>query len=144
MKESLETECKSHVELFHQYFFNLIPDNEYIEHTLNRAFCLADETAKKQYLALKEKGFYTELVTSSATMTIICDSIQLDTDNMSFTYYGTQRINRLTTSTLRTIVTTGTIENTNIRSQNNPHGMIIRSWKTLQNKQLYTKNNKII
>ena len=41
-------EAKAHIQLFHQYFFNLPPDDDYIKWTLGKALYMADGTAMKQ------------------------------------------------------------------------------------------------
>ena len=57
MDETWDVEAKSHVEMFHQLFFTLAPDDKYIEYTMRKALYLVDESGLAQYNALKEKGF---------------------------------------------------------------------------------------
>ena len=57
MDETLDVEAKSHVEMFHHYFFTLAPDDKYIRYTMEKAMYLVDETGLAQYNTLKEKGF---------------------------------------------------------------------------------------
>lgn len=125
-------EAKAHIQLFHQYFFTLPPDDDYIRWTLGKAMYMADGTALKQKQAMEENGFFSDIVSSSATCTIMCDSIKLDEKSRKFTYYGTQNIRRRTKSIRRTLITSGELENTP-RTQNNPHGMLITHWRTLKN-----------
>ena len=75
-----------HIENFHQYFFNLPPDNDYIKWTVGKAMYMADGTALKQKQALDENGFYSDIISSSAVCTIICDSIQFDEHTRRFNY----------------------------------------------------------
>lgn len=124
-----------YIENFHQYFFNLPPDNDYIKWTVGKAMYMADGTALKQKQALDENGFYSDIISSSAVCTIICDSIQFDEHTRKFNYYGTQIIKRRTRDLRRSMLTTGTIENVP-RTQNNPHGLMITNWRTLENKDL--------
>ena len=58
MQETLDVEAKSHIEMFHHYFFTLAPDDKYIKYTMEKAMYLVDETGLAQYNTLKEKGFY--------------------------------------------------------------------------------------
>ena len=37
MEETLDVEAKSHVEMFHHYFFTLAPDDKYIKYTMVKA-----------------------------------------------------------------------------------------------------------
>lgn len=125
-------EAKAHIQLFHQYFFTLPPDDDYIKWTLGKAMYMADGTAIKQKEAMEENGFFSDIVSSSATCTIMCDSIKLDEHSRKFTYYGTQSIRRRTKKIRRTLITTGALENVP-RTQNNPHGLLITHWRTLKN-----------
>ncbi len=125
-------EAKAHIQLFHQYFFTLPPDDDYIKWTLGKAMYMADGTAIKQKQAMEENGFFSDIVSSSATCTIMCDSIKLDEHSRKFTYYGTQSIRRRTKKIHRTLITTGALENVP-RTQNNPHGLLITHWRTLKN-----------
>lgn len=128
-------EIRRYIENFHQYFFNLPPDNDYIKWTVGKAMYMADGTALKQKQALDENGFYSDIISSSAVCTIICDSIQFDEHTRKFSYYGTQIIKRRTRDLKRTMLTTGYVENVP-RTQNNPHGLMITNWRTLENKDL--------
>lgn len=96
---------------------------------------MADGTAMKQKQAMEENGFFSDIVSSSATCTIMCDSIKLDERTRKFTYYGTQNIKRRTKSIRRSLITTGDIE-TVPRTQNNPHRLLITHWRTLKNTDL--------
>lgn len=135
MEETLDVEAKSHIEMFHQYFFNLPPDNDYIKWTVGKAMYMADGTALKQKQAMDENGFYSDIISSSAVCTIMCDSIQFDGHERKFTYYGTQLIKRRTRDIRRSMVTTGYIESVP-RTRNNPHGLLITGWRTLENRDL--------
>ena len=135
MEETLDVEAKSHVEMFHHFFFTLAPDDQYINTTMEKAMYLVDETGLAQYNALKEKGFYNNIMGTSAVFNIFCDSILFDKDKMSFTYYGRQRIERRTTILIRELVTAGELRRVP-RTENNPHGLLIVNWRTLLNKDL--------
>ena len=86
MEETLDVEAKSHVEMFHHYFFTLAPDDKYIKYTMEKAMYLIDESGLAQYNALKEKGFYCNIMGTSAVFSIFCGSIEFNEENMSFTY----------------------------------------------------------
>lgn len=142
MEETLDVEAKSHVELFHHLFFTLAPDDKYINYTMEKAMYLVDETGVAQYNALKEKGFYNNIMGTSAVFSIFCDSINFDKEKMSFTYYGRQRIERRTNILMRQIVTAGDLKRVP-RTENNPHGLLITNWRTLLNKDLEQQNKTI-
>lgn len=96
---------------------------------------MADETALKQKKALEENGYYSDIISSSAMCTITCDSIQFNENERTFKYFGTQFFKRRSKDIRRTIITSGRL-NTVPRSENNPHGLLITSWKTLENKDI--------
>src|SRR5690606_31462734 len=83
-------EYKAHVDLYHSLFFNLSPDNDYIEYQMKKAMYLIDESGIQQYNNLKEKGFYNNIMASSSVLSIMTDSIQLDVPNKYFKFYGTR------------------------------------------------------
>ena len=135
MDETFEVEAKSHVEMFHNLFFTLAPDDKYIDYTIKKAMYLIDESGLAQYNALKEKGFYNNIIGTSTICSIFCDSIKLDKQRMTFTYYGRQRIERRTSILMRQLITAGSLRRVP-RTENNPHGFIIFGWRTLVNKDL--------
>lgn len=96
---------------------------------------LIDETGLAQYNALKEKGFYNNIMGTSAIANIYCDSINFNKETMEFKYYGRQRIERRTSILIRQLITAGKVKRVP-RTENNPHGLIITNWRTLLNKDL--------
>jgi len=138
MEETLDVEAKSHVEMFHHFFFTLPPDDKYIHYTMNKAMYLVDETGLAQYNTLKEKGFYSNILGTSAVFSIYCDSIAFDKGKMEFTYYGRQRIERRSNILMRELVTAGQLKRVP-RTENNPHGLLIVNWRTLLNKDIEQK-----
>ena len=135
MEETLDVEAKSHIELFHHLFFTLAPDDKYINYTMEKAMYLVDETGLAQYNALKEKGFYNNILGTSSVFSIFCDSISFNDKTMEWTYYGRQRIERRTSILMRELVTAGKLTRVP-RTENNPHGLMITNWRTLLNKDI--------
>lgn len=135
-------EYKAHVDLFHSIFFTITPDNNFIEYQMKRAMYLIDETGIQQYNNLKEKGYFNQILSSSAVLTLLTDSISVDVVKKHFTYYGKQRIERKSSVVVRSLITEGDLKDIP-RSQNNPHGVIIQRWKTIENNDLSneTKND---
>lgn len=138
MEETLDVEAKSHIERFHHLFFTLAPDDKYIKYTMDKAMYLVDETGLAQYNTLKEKGFYNNIMGTSAVFSIYCDSINFDPQKMEFRYYGRQRIERRTSILTRELVTAGQLKRVP-RTDNNPHGLLIVNWRTLLNKDIEQK-----
>ena len=136
-----EVEYKSHVNLFHLLFFTLPPDDDFMKNNIEKSMYLIDESGLTEYNNLKEKGYYNAILASSASLSIQTDSIQLNLENMTFSFFGTQRIERETSILKRELITTGTIKDVP-RSDNNPHGCLITNWKTVLNKDMETITKK--
>ena len=126
-------EYKAQVELFHRLFFTLAPDDEYI-----KALYLMDDSAKKERSNLTEKGWYNQIISSNATVSIQTDSINIDLNNKRFMYYGTQMINRKTSLIIRKLITQGTFRDIP-RTPNNAHGVLLENWNILDNTELTVK-----
>ena len=63
------------------------------------------------------------------------DSIHFNAETMKFTYFGRQRIERKTSILYRELITEGDIIEVQ-RTENNPHGLIITNYRTVQNKDI--------
>ena len=131
-------EYKSQVELFHRLFFTLAPDDRYIKENVEKSLYLIDDSGKKEYTNLREKGFYNQIISGNSLVTVRADSIKMDLPNRKFNYYGTQMINRKNTLIIRKLITEGNFEDM-IRSPNNPHGVLLRNWRILDNSELSNK-----
>ena len=135
---TLDIEARAHINLFHSLFYTLPPDDKFIQDNLSKAMYLTDESGMAQMNALKERGFYSQLISASANFVIRTDSIRFNEDDMSFVYYGTQRIERRTSLLYRELVTEGKIQKTT-RTDQNPHGMIITNYRTVRNNDIEYK-----
>ncbi|WPU95773.1 conjugative transposon protein TraK [Mucilaginibacter sabulilitoris] len=129
-------EYRSDIARFHSLFFTLTPDDKFIENQMKQAMYLVDESGALEYNNLKEKGFFNSVMSSSAVLTIRMDSIYLDKARKYFRYYATQRIDRRSSTITRSLVTEGYLRDLEVRSDNNPHAVLITRWKTLENKDL--------
>lgn len=131
-------EYKSQIELFHRLFFTLAPDDRYIKENVEKSLYLIDDSGKKEYTNLREKGFYNQIISGNSLVTVRADSIKTDLPNRKFIYYGSQMINRKNTLIIRKLITEGNFEDM-IRSPNNPHGVLLRNWRILDNSELSNK-----
>ena len=142
MEITLDVEVKAHVNRFHELFFNLAPDETYIQHNIEKAMYLIDESGLVQYNTLKQRGFYNNIISASAQFNIMSDSIKFDESTMKFTYYGRQRIERRSSILYRQLVSEGNIQRTT-RTEKNPHGLTIVNYRTVLNKDLEQKTKSI-
>jgi len=128
-------EYRADVDLFHALFFSLTPDDKYIEYEMKKAMYLVDQSGVEQYNNLKENGYFNSILSSSSVLTLQTDSIALDMSKKYFRYYGRLKIDRRSSTVYRSLVTEGYLKDIP-RSDNNPHGVLIVNWKTLENKDL--------
>lgn len=135
MQMNRPAEYKAHVDLFHSFFFSLTPDDKYIQHQMKKAMYLVDESGVQQMINLKEKGYFNSVLSSSSVLTLETDSILLDVPRKYFRYYGKLKIDRRSATLIRSLITEGYLKDIP-RSDNNPHGLLITGWKTLENKDL--------
>jgi conjugative transposon TraK protein len=135
MQMNRPAEYRADVDLFHSLFFSLTPDDKFMEYQMKKAMYLVDESGMQQYNDLKEKGFFNSILSSSSVLTLETDSIALDMPHKYFRYYGKLKIDRRSSTVVRSLITEGYLKDIP-RSDNNPHGVLITNWKTLENKDL--------
>lgn len=128
-------EYRSQVELFHRLFFTLAPDDQYIKDNIEKSLYLIDDTGKKEYTNLREKGFYNQLISSNSMVTVTTDSIQINSNDRKFMFFGKQMINRKTALIVRKLITEGRFEDI-VRSPNNPHGVLLKDWRIIDNSEI--------
>jgi conjugative transposon TraK protein len=142
MQLNRPAEYRADVNLFHSLFFSLTPDDKYIEYQMKKAMYLVDQSGVEQYNNLKENGFFNSILSSSSVLTLQTDSVSLDMPRHYFRYFGKLKIDRRSSTVIRSLITEGYLKDIP-RSDNNPHGVLIINWKTLENKDLedVQKNN---
>jgi conjugative transposon TraK protein len=135
MQMNRPAEYRAHIDLFHSFFFSLTPDDKYIQYQMKKAMYLIDESGINQLNNLKEKGYFNSILSSSSVLTLETDSIMLDVPRKYFRFYGKLKIDRRSATLTRSLITEGSLKDIP-RSDNNPHGLLITGWKTLENKDL--------
>lgn len=135
-KTNLPVELRDHIKTFHQYFFNLDPDDKAIQANISKSLYLADESAKKQYDNLRESGYYNNLISANISQEIDVDSINLDIDQYPylFTCYATQKLVRSSSTVVRKLISKGLVRDIKTQTDNNPHGFLIQKWEILENR----------
>lgn len=140
-KDNIVVEAKDHIRTFHQLFFSLDPDDKVIQSNIAKALYLCDGSAKREYDNLKERGYYNNIISANISQEIAVDSVTVSTASYPYAFrcYATQKLVRTTSTLYRSLVTEGMIRNVE-RSDNNPHGMLIENWATIENHDLKTEN----
>lgn len=143
ISENREAEARDHVKRFHELFFTLEPDKQYIESNIREALYLADRSAMQQYQAFKENNLYNRVIASDISMTLQADSILLDFSAYPyrFTFHGKQKIVRKSNITIRNLHSEGQLRNIS-RTDNNPHGFLMEGWRIVENNDLETVRRK--
>ncbi len=140
-RDNIPVEARDHVRTFHQLFFTLDPDDKVIKENVGKALYLADNTAKSIYDDLRESGYYAGIISGNISQTITIDSVQVNIDPYPYQFrcYATQSIVRPTSIIKRNLVTEGNLRNVS-RSDNNPHGLLIERFNTIENKDINSEN----
>ncbi|MCX2479352.1 conjugative transposon protein TraK [Pedobacter sp. MC2016-15] len=144
-QQNMPVELRDHIKTFHQYFFNLDPDEKAIQSGISKALYLADESAKRAYENLKEAGYYNNLIAANISQELEVDSIRLDVDAQPYTFvcYATQKLVRSSSTTFRKLVTQGEVRILKTQTDNNPHGFLIQRWETLVNSDIKDKSDQL-
>ncbi len=132
-------EYKSQIQLFHSMFFTLPPDDKYIKENVEKSLYLIDDSGKKEYANLREKGFYNQIISSNSILTFKIDSINIDTENNYYELFGKQIIRRAKSLSIRNLHTSGNFSDVT-RTQNNSHGVLLTNWKILDNTEISKQN----
>src|SRR5476649_761310 len=107
MQMNRPAEFRADVDLFHSLFFSLTPDDKYIEYQMKKAMYLVDESGVEQYNNLKENGYFNSILSSSSVLTLQTDSIAVDMPRKYFRYYGKLKIDRRSSTVIRSLITEG-------------------------------------
>ena len=137
IRQNRPVEARDHVRRFHELFFTLAPDQKAIDHNINQALNLCDESAQAEYANLKEAGYFTSLIAGNVSQEIRVDSVRTDFSRYPYlaTCYATQTIIRSTSLTRRSLVSHCQLRDV-VRSDNNPHGFLMERWQVLENRDL--------
>lgn len=136
-EENIAVEARDHIKTFHELFFWLDPDEKLIKEQLSRALYLADQSAKWVYDNLKERDYYSAIISGNISQRVIVDSIHLEltTSSIHFSCFARQILIRSSSIANRSLITSGDLRTVG-RSDHNSHGFLIEGWKIIENKEL--------
>ena len=139
MSQNRPAEAREHVRRFHELFFTLSPDKSAIEHNINRALILSDNSAYNYYSDFSEKGYYNRIISGNINQICQVDSVVCNFTNYPYTAvtYAKQKIIRQSNVTERSLISTCKLTNSS-RSDDNPNGFIIEGFNILENKDIST------
>lgn len=134
-------EARDHVKMFLKLFFNQEPDEKAINENMQQAAYLGDESVTRQYLDLREKGFYTKLLQGNTREKIMIDSVGIDMTNSPYRcmIQGRIMLVRATNITFRKLIADCYLIDAT-RTDNNPHGFVIERFRVTDNSDIETIN----
>jgi len=132
--ENRKAEVHNHLEMFHQFFFNLDPDPQDIKQSINRALYLIDDSGRKYHDARDEKLYYHKLVEGNISSRVQIDSIVSDMSSAPYVckVYGRQKITRKTSVVFKKLISICQLRNLK-RTSENPHGLLIERYRLIDN-----------
>lgn len=139
-KATKHQEILQHVKLFHQYFFNLAPNEESIKRNMEHAYHLCDGSARKYFNDLQESNFYNRLISNNIVQYVDIDSVAVNTKVYPYEAktYATMTLQRATTLTYYELVTICQLVDTQ-RSESNTNGLMMENFTVLSQKKVDTK-----
>ncbi|WP_299109378.1 conjugal transfer protein TraK [uncultured Winogradskyella sp.] len=139
-KENFKVEALAHLELFHNYFYNIDASN--YEKNLEKALWLGNSSVDNLYRQKKADGVYNRLLQYSLVQKVLQITTQLKEHNGSYTFTTTTifEINRGSIVDTYELVSKGNLISVDRNFPNNPHGLLITNYFENTLKKLNTKN----
>ena len=140
-KEFRTLEIEDHVARFHELLFTISPQREGIERNLERAFNLADHSAYEYTQDLREKGFYTRIISGNISQSMVVDSVRISGSGYPYQVktYGKRYIIREKSISQYLLVSSCQVMEA-VRSSVNPHGLLVERFRVEENSLLGTRN----
>lgn len=76
-----KAEAEMQVRRFHELFFILSPDADFMKRQMEKALYVSDNTVKNQYGLLSEKGYFNSMIANGVSSEFQCDSVCLSEGN---------------------------------------------------------------
>ncbi|REE07772.1 hypothetical protein DFQ09_111102 [Winogradskyella pacifica] len=139
-KENFKVEALAHLDLFHNYFYNIDASN--YEKNLEKALWLGNSSVDNLYRQKKADGVYNRLLQYSLVQKVLQITSELKEHNGSYTFTTTTifEINRGSIVDTYELVSTGNLISVDRNFPNNPHGLLITNYFENTLKKLNTKN----
>jgi hypothetical protein len=141
-KENFSVEALAHLELFHNYFYNIDASN--YEKNLKKALWLGNSSVDNLYRQKKADGVYNRLLQYSLVQKVLRIDSQITEANSSFSFTTsiTFEINRGAIVDTYKLVSTGNLIMVDRNFPNNPHGLLITDYFENSLKKLNNENRK--
>jgi hypothetical protein len=127
-KENFKVEALAHLELFHNYFYNIDASN--YEKNLKKALWLGNSSVDNLYRQKKADGVYNRLLQYSLVQKVLSIKSQITENNGSYGFTTTTifEINRGSIIDTYELISTGNLIMVDRNFPNNPHGLLITNY----------------
>ena len=141
-KENFKVEALAHLELFHNYFYNIDASN--YEKNLKKALWLGNSSVDNLYRQKKADGVYNRLLQYSLVQKALSIDSQITENNGSYGFTTTTifEINRGSIIDTYQLVSTGNLIMVDRNFPNNPHGLLIINYFENTLKKLNDESRK--
>lgn len=141
-KENFRVEALAHLELFHNYFYNIDASN--YERNLKKALWLGNSSVDNLYRQKKADGVYNRLLQYSLVQKVLSIDSRITENNGSYGFTTTTifEINRGSIIDTYELVSTGNLAMVNRNFPNNPHGLLITDFFENTLKKLNDEDRK--
>lgn len=126
--DNLEVEARSHLEMFHTYFYDLNTSN--YENHLEKSLWLGDHSVDEVYRQKKADGIYNRLLQYSLVqkVTSIASDVDLTAEPYKFSTVVQFEVHRGGIRDRYELVTTGALVRVDRHFPRNPHGLLITEY----------------
>jgi hypothetical protein len=127
-KENFKVEALAHLDLFHNYFYNIDASN--YERNLEKALWLGNSSVDNLYRQKKADGVYNRLLQYSLVEKVVSIDSKISENKGSYSFTTTTifEINRGTIIDRYELVSTGNLIMVDRNFPNNPHGLLITDY----------------
>ena len=139
-KENFRVEALAHLELFHNYFYNIDASN--YEKNLEKALWLGNSSVDNLYRQKKADGVYNRLIQYSLVQKVLSinSEVEEQEEKYSFKTIIIFEINRGSVIDTYELVSTGNLLTVDRNFPNNPHGLLITNYFENTLKKLTNEN----
>lgn len=139
-KENFKVEALAHLDLFHNYFYNIDASN--YEKNLKKALWLGNSSIDNLYRQKKADGVYNRLLQFSLVQKVLRVDSKLNESNGSYSFSTTTifEINRGSIIDTYELISTGNLIIVDRNFPNNPHGLLITNYFENTLKKLKDEN----
>ena len=141
-KENFKVEALAHLDLFHNYFYNIDASN--YERNLEKALWLGNSSMDNLYRQKKADGVYNRLLQYSLVEKVVSIDSKIEENKGSYSFTTTTifEVNRGTIIDKYELVSTGNLIMVDRNFPNNPHGLLITNYFENTLKKLTDEDRK--